>query len=198
MSWYLKSRSAPRLAGIWLIAVSLLPLLASQDLPVPISFSTVPLVVPLAALFGLIPLIALAAALNLDDTSAATALRPINHLDAALTVGTALAYATPAALIALWDDTARGDLIIAGRNSMLLVGIGLIARRTLGKTWFSALPTAYLLLCLIAGSATDGQPRAWAWPIAPESSITAAIVAIIALALGGVITCVSQTQRPAS
>lgn len=198
MNWYLKSRSAPRLAGIWLVAVSTLPLLASQDLPIPISFSTVSLVVPLAALFGLIPLIALAAALNLDDTSAATALRPINRLDAALTVGTALAYATPAALIAIWDDTARGDLIIAGRNSMLLVGIGLIARRTLGNTWFSALPTAYLLLCLIAGSATDGQARAWAWPIAPESSITAAIVAIIALALGGVMTCASQTQRPVS
>ncbi len=88
-----------------------------------------------------------------------------------------------AALIGSWGIT--GPLSSSGalRNLLGFAGLACLCAWLVGAALAWALPVAFGLVSIVAG--TDvGVPRAWAWPIQPDSHAGSWALALCALAVG--------------
>ncbi|MFG1811198.1 hypothetical protein [Streptomyces sp. NPDC049040] len=179
--WWLKARRAPTVLTSALVAFLLLACVVQNTL-VPLPSLTGSTQVALS-LFVPIPLVA---ALMLCLESRLTAaeisgVRAVAVLDAALVVVTvAAAVAVGMAVDAAFDAGPAGA---AGRNTAFLTGLMLCGRAFVGERAVM-IPVAWLLLVVLVGFRSTGDPRPWTVVPEPLGAVHATIGTLLVFCVG--------------
>lgn len=125
-----------------------------------------------------------------DPVLESVAVRRIAMLDVALGTGTAVAAVAASLAVSLL--TAAPEVLTAGRNGIAYVGLVLLGGRLAGPRAGPLLPAAIVVLTAVIGGDASGQPRWWAWPLAPTDSALAWSASIACLVVGAVVTLVPR------
>ncbi len=144
--------------------------------------------VPVGVLGGILPALLVAYTIApLDLLKKALSSRRLLILDLILLLSATLLPAI-CYLAVRWNLASDTD-IVAARNYLGLLGLGLSSAATLGYATLRLIPTAMLMISVTAGVADSNQPWPWAWPIHQAGSPGAAIVAMALFALGLALVC---------
>lgn len=146
---------------------------------------------------ALLPAVACPAFVGLSPASRPSvelvAPRATSRLDVALLLCVTVFGGVIVALSSAWTGQPSAGLMGA-RDLCGFVGIALVLRPWLGwPAWLA--PTAFGAFEMLFGRARDGSPVPWAWSIAPPGDRLAAVIALVLLATGLVLTALGRTGR---
>jgi hypothetical protein len=183
VKWWLRARriraiaaSVSALAAVVLVAPSL-------AIPMPALFAAYGLSVPVVLLAPLAVSTALGWGLGADVPPLELgSTRQIGLFDRAYVVAV-LACGSVLVLLVATAVGAPGALG-AIRSLVAFTGLLLVGRQLLGGRAGSAVPAAVVLAMAVFGGDADGQPRPWAFPLAPEDSISSWLLSAGLLTLG--------------
>lgn len=130
-----------------------------------------------------------------DERLEGVAVRPVDHLDAALVLLLVVGFGATAAATEAVGLTTLG--IEAGRNGLGLVGMALAARWLVGGEAAGLAPVAYVVLVGFFGGDSPRTAEWWAWLVRPAGSASAATQSIALLGLGLLLTARGRRRRPA-
>lgn len=182
MTWYWRTRGWVAIAIAVLLSAGLTTVTGTRVLAVPGLFGS-PLGVPLALMWILVPVVAVAHALaGAPDQLEGCSHRHVRHLDIALAV---LVVAAVGVLVVAMDGgTLSETAVTAMRNAAGLMGLALLGGLVGGTSPGALLPVSWVLASSLMGGGPDGRPRAWAWPLATHDNRTALTLAILLFAIG--------------
>ena len=89
------------------------------------------------------------------------------------------------ASLAMWPASSPELPFLTIRNALGLIGLALLARHTLGRSWWWTVPVCYVLLCIVAGSDHVNTVQPWALLLDQEGAPTSTSV-FLALFVSGV------------
>lgn len=183
MIWWLRTRRWPFLAVAVVLACVPSLQFGALRLPVPPAFGHVPRP-PLAVLLPLIVVVAVLSVLPEADElpNERAPVRRLGVRDVALVVsvvGAVIVTTLVGRTVVSWEFS---DAFM--RDTIGLMGVGLLMRSLLSGRLASVLTSLYAVLCVVAGNGAAGVARFWAWPANLDHDPFALAMAIAAFVLG--------------